>query len=199
MAGGRRGDLPGDAPQSFLDQLFQAPAGAVAGEHAQIVDMHGGAFVGVGHFLVINFIQPVVGGNGSAVGQDQAPYRIGDGGIFLYPPVVDMEVVVHQILVVQQGGIHVPDLLPLFPVQDIGLCHIGIAGIGQYLFHTVLDAFHADQIVFDLGIEVGSDLQSQHVDDAGMVVFMKCFECFGNGTADLGHVKINDLAIAFYH
>ena len=110
-----------------------------------------------------------------------------------------MEVVVHQVLVVQQGGIHVPDLFPLFPVQDIGFCHIGIAGIGQDFFHTVLDAFHTDAVVFDFGIEVSSHLQSQHVDDAGMIVFMKCFECFGNGAADLGHVKINDLAIAFYH
>ena len=158
MAGRRRSDLPGDAPQPFLDQLFQAPAGAVAGKHAQVVDVHGSALVGVGHFLVVDFVQPVVGSNGAAVGQDQASHRIGDRGIFLHPPVVHLQVIVHQFLVVQQGGVHVADLLPLFPVQDVGLGHIGIARVGQDLFHTVLDAFHTDQIVLDLGIEVSRHL-----------------------------------------
>ena len=199
VAGRGRSNLAGDAAQAFLDQLFQAPAGAVAGEHGQVVDVHGSALVGIRHFLVINFVEPIVGCNGTGVGQDQTAYRIGHSGIFLYPPVVDFQVVVHQVLVVQQSGVHVANLFSLFPVQDIRLGHISIARIGQDFFHAVLDAFHTNQVVFDLRVKVSCHLQSHHIDNTGMIVLMQCLKGLCNCLTDFGNFEVYDFAIPFYH
>ena len=64
----RRGDLARNAAKPFLDQLLQAPAGAVAGEHGKIVEMDVAISVSVGHFLVIDLAEPVIGGDGAGVG-----------------------------------------------------------------------------------------------------------------------------------
>ena len=61
-----------------------------------------GIAVGVGHLLVVDLAEPVVGGDGAGVGQDEPAHRVGDGGVLLHPPVVDLEVVVHQLPVVEQ-------------------------------------------------------------------------------------------------
>ena len=68
LAGGRGVDFPGDS-QPLLDQLLQAPAGAVAGEHGQIVKMNVSAFVGSGNFRIIDLTEPVIGGDGAGVGE----------------------------------------------------------------------------------------------------------------------------------
>ena len=165
----------------------------------QVVDVHGSALVGIRHFLVINFVEPIVGCNGTGVGQDQTAYRIGHSGIFLYPPVVDFQVVVHQVLVVQQSGVHVANLFSLFPVQDIRLGHISIARIGQDFFHAVLDAFHTNQVVFDLRVKVSCHLQSHHIDNTGMIVLMQCLKGLCNCLTDFGNFEVYDFAIPFYH
>ena len=61
MVGRGRSDLARYAAQAFLDQLLQAPACAVAGQHGQIVQMDRRAAVSLGYFVVIYFAQPVVG------------------------------------------------------------------------------------------------------------------------------------------
>ena len=66
MARGGGVDLAGDA-QTLLDKLTQAPAGAVAGEHGQIMDMHVAVAVGGGDLLVVHLAEPVVGGDGTGV------------------------------------------------------------------------------------------------------------------------------------
>ena len=85
--------------------------------------------MGIGNLIVIDLRQPVIGGNCPGIGQDQTSHRIGNGGILLHPPVIDMEVVVHHFFIIQQSRLHIPKLLPLAAVKDIGLCHIGIAGL----------------------------------------------------------------------
>ena len=63
----RRGiDLARDA-QSLLDKLLEAPAGAVAGEHAQVVQVDIAVAVGVAYLIVIDLAEPVVCGDGSGV------------------------------------------------------------------------------------------------------------------------------------
>ena len=193
------GDLPRDAPQPLLDELLQRPAGAVAGEHGQVVDMDVGIAVGVGHLLVVDLAEPVVGGDGAGVGQDESAHRVGDGGVLLHPPVVDLEVVVHQLLVVEQGGVHIAHLLPLLAVEDVGLGHIGVARLGQHLLHAVLDVLHRDAAVPDLGLEVGGDPQSQHVDHAGMILLFQRLKGFGNGGADLADLKLGGGAVPLGH
>ena len=199
MAGGSGGDLAGDAAQPLLDQLLQGPAGAVAGEHGQVVDVDLGVPVGVGHLLVIDLAEPVVGGDGPGVGQDQTAHGVGDGGVLLHPPIVDLKIVVHQIPVVEQRGVDVAHLLPLLAVQDIGLGHVGIARLGQHLFRAVLDILHGDKAVPDLWLEIGGHPQGQHVDDTGVILLVQGFKRFCNGCADLPDLKPGGGAVPFCH
>ena len=199
VVGGGGGDLAGHAAQTLLDQLLQTPAGAVAGEHAQVVEMDGGAAVGLGHLLVIDLAEPVVGGDGAGVGQDQTAHGVGDGGVLLHAPVVDLQVVVHQILVVEEGGVDVADLLPLLAVEDIGLGHVGIAGLGQHLLHAVLDVLHGDLAVLHLALEVGGDPQGDEIDHAGVIVLVQRLKGLGDGGADLLDVEVYDLPVSLDH
>ena len=196
MGGGGGVDLSGNA-QALLDELLQAPPCAVAGKHAQVVEVDVAALVGVGDLRVVDLAEPVVGGDGTGVGQDQAAHGIGDGGVFLHPPVVDLQVVVHQVLVVQHGGLQVADLLPLFAVQNVGFGHVGVTGLAEYALHAVLDILHRDPAVVNLLLIVGGDFQSQQVDDVGIVLLVGGLKGLGNGDADLGDVEIGDFSVSF--
>ena len=194
MAGRGGVDLARDA-QALLDQLLQTPAGAVAGEHAQVVEVDGAALVGVGDLLVIDFREPVVGGDGAGVGEDQTAHGVGDGGVLLHPPVVDMQVVVHQLLVVQHGGVQVADLLPLLAVEDVGLGHVGIARLAEDVLHAVLDVLHGDLAVMDFALVIRRDLQGQEINDVRIVLHVGGLKGLGDGGADLGDVERGDLPI----
>ena len=172
------------------------PAGAVAGEHAQIVQVDFRIAVGVGDLAVVDLGKPVVGGDGAGVGKDQAAHGIGDGGVFLDAPVVDFEVVVDDILVVEQGGVDVADLLTLLAVEDISLGHVGVARLGQDLFHAVLDIFDGNETVVDLGFEICRDPQSQQVDDGGMILFIFRVEGLGDGGRNLTDLEVRHGAVA---
>ena len=161
--------------------------------------MDGGAAVGLGHLLVIDLAEPVVGGDGAGVGQDQTAHGVGDGGVLLHAPVVDLQVVVHQILVVEEGGVDVADLLPLLAVEDIGLGHVGIAGLGQHLLHAVLDVLHGDLAVLHLALEVGGDPQGDEIDHAGVIVLVQRLKGLGDGGADLLDVEVYDLPVSLDH
>ena len=199
MLGGGRGDFSGDTAQSLLDELLQAPAGAVAGEHGEVVEVDLGVAVGVGDLLVVNFAQPVVGGDGAGVGEDQAAHRVGNGGVLLHPPIVDLQVVIHQILIVEQGGIDVADLLPLLTVQNVGLGHVGVSRFREDGLHAVLNVLHGDAAVPDLGLKVSGDPQSQKVDDTGMELLVQSLERLGNGGADLADLEGGGGAVTLCH
>ena len=189
------GDFSGNAPQPLLDELLQGPAGAVAGEHAQVVEVDLRVAVGVGNLLVVDLGEPVVGGDGPGVGENEAAHRVGDGGVLLHPPVVDLQVVVHQLLVVEQGGVDVSHLLPLFAVEDVGLGHVGVARLRQDLLHAVLDVLHGDAAVPDLGLKVCGHPQGQQVDDGGVELLVQGLEGLGDGGADFSNLKLGGGAV----
>ena len=175
------GTLAGNAAEAFLDQLLQAPARAVAGQHAQVMDMDRGAAVGVGDLVVIDLAEPVVRRDGAGVGQDQSAHGIGHGGVFLHPPVVDAQIVVHQVFIVQERGIDVADFLPLFAVKDISLGDIGITGFGQHFFDAVLDRFHRDLVVADQRLVFSRNPKGKHIDNAGMILLLQRLKGLGDG------------------
>ena len=72
MIGRRRGDLPRYAAQSVRDQLLQAPARAVSGQHGKVVQMDGSASVRLGDLIIINFAEPVIGCDGTGIGQNKS-------------------------------------------------------------------------------------------------------------------------------
>ena len=65
MLGGLGRDLARHAAQALLDELLERPAGAIAGEHRQVVQVDVGVAMGVGDLLVIDLRQPVVCGDGA--------------------------------------------------------------------------------------------------------------------------------------
>ena len=155
--------------------------------------------VSVGHLLVVDLTEPVVGGDGSGVGQDQTAYRISDGRVLLHPPVIDLEVVIHQILIVEQRGAHIAHFLPLLTVEDIGFCHIGVPRLAEHCLHAVLDILHRDEAVSDLVLEIRCHPQGQHINHAGVVLLFQRLKCLGNSRADLADLKLGDSAVPLCH
>ncbi len=153
--------------------------------------------VGVCDLIIVNLAEPVVGGDGTGVGQDQTTHRIGYGRILLDSPVVNLQVIIYQILIVQEGGINVSHLFPLTAVKDISLGHIGIAGLGKHLFHTVLDIFHGNLFIDDLTLEVRRHMKRNQLNNAGMGLLLQGMEGLGDGSTDLGNLKIRYLAVSF--
>ena len=94
--------LPGHA-EALLDQLLEAPAGTVAGEHAQIVQMQVAVAVGVADLLVVDLAEPVVCGDGAGVRKDKAADRISDGRVFLDAPVKNVYIAVDGLFIVKVG------------------------------------------------------------------------------------------------
>ena len=197
VRGGGRGDLAGDAAQTFLDELFQRPSGAVAGEHGKIVKVDVRVPVGVGDLVVVDFRKPVVGGDGAGVGEDEAAHGVGDGGVFLDPPVVDLHIVIHGLLEVEDGGGGVAEFGPLTAVEDVGLGHIAVSGLHEDRFHAVLDIFDGHQTFLDLGLEIRRDLQRQKVDDGLIVLLFLRLERHADGIGNFGKIEIHILTVAF--
>ena len=195
MLGGGGGDLTRDAAETLLDELLEGPARAVAGEHGQVVDVDVGVAVSVGDFVVVDLREPVVGGDGARVGEDQTAHRVGDGGVLLDAPVGDLDVGVHDGLVVQHGGVHVSHLLVLAAVQDVGLGHVVVAGQAEHALNAVLDVLHRDGVILDLGLEIGGHLEGEEVDDVLVVVALLSVEGQLDGVGDFLDVEVDDASV----
>ena len=140
--GRRRGtDLSRHAAKPLLDELPEAPPRAVAGEHAEVVQVQLCIPMRLCDLRIVNFAQPVIRRDRAGVGQNQAANRIGDCGVFLHAPVVDPEIIVHQLLIIEQCASDVAQLFPLLAVENVGLCHIRIARFAQNALDAVLNIF----------------------------------------------------------
>ena len=155
-----------------------------------------GVAVGGGDFVVVDLAEPVVGGDRAGIGEDQAADGVGDRGILLDPPVGDLQIAVHQALVVEDGGAHIAELLPVAAVEDIGLGDLRIAGPLEHGLDAVLDGLDADEVVVHLGGEVGGDLEGQQVDDVGIIGDAGGIEGLGDGVGDAGDVEVHRPAVA---
>ena len=108
---------------------------------------------------------------------------------------VVFKVKVHQLLVVQHGGVQVADLLPLLAVENVGLGHVGIACLAENVLHAVLNVFHGDLAVMDLILVIRRDPQGQEINDVRIVLHVGGLKGLGDGGADLGDVERGDLSI----
>ncbi len=153
--------------------------------------------VRVRDLAVVDLGQPVVRGDRAGVRKDQTADRIRDRRVLLDAPVVDLQIVVHEVLVVEHRGIDVADLLALFAVENVRLCDVRIAGLGQNLFDAVLNLFNRDAAVLDLAFEIGRDVQREQLDHARMILLFGCFKRLGDGRRDLLNRKIRDLTVSF--
>ena len=189
-------DLAHHAAKSFRDELTKAPSGAVAGEHAQIMQMQIRIPMRLRDLCVVDLAQPVVGCDGAGVGEDQTADGICDRGVLLHAPVVDAEVVVHQLLVVKKCASDIAELFTLLAVQNVGLGHIRIARFTQNALHAVLNILHRNQIVLDLRLKLRCDTQRQHLDHTGVMIPAHCLKCLCDRIADLGNVKFRNASVS---
>jgi len=185
---GRRSgsDLSRNSSQAFRNQLLQRPAGTVSGEHGQVMNMDVCIPVGFCDFLIVYFRKPVIGCNSAGVAQDKTSYGIGDGGIFFHTPVFYLYIAVYHILVIQDGGFQVTDLLTLLAVKDICLCHFRIACLLQDLLHAVLNILHMNGAVLHLILKICGDTQCQQIDNIIGSLHIRSIECFHNHIIYLG-------------
>ena len=67
------------------------------------MDVDVGVAVSIGDFLVVDFGEPIVGGDGAGVGENQTADGISDGGVLFDTPVSDAEIGIDDILEVDVG------------------------------------------------------------------------------------------------
>ncbi len=192
-------DAAGNAPQSLLDQLLEAPARAVARQHGQVVEMDKTVPVGLGYLVVVDLGQPVVGRDRAGIGQNETAYAESDRGVFLYAPVLFRpDIAVHQLLVIKQCLLGIAHLLVLAAVKDIALGCLGIAGLHECVLNAVLDLLDLRNKTFP----VPDPAHKQKPDGAGnrrhipRVDLSRCYKRLRNRILDLCDIKFHDAAVA---
>ena len=155
--------------------------------------------VGLGDLVVIDLRQPVIGGHRPGVTEDQSSYGVGDGGILLDPPVFHLHVAVDDLLIVQDGGLHIAHFFPLLPIQDVGFRHIPVPALDQHVFHGILDLFHLDPVLPDLFLEIRRHPQRQHLQHIPTVVFLFRLKGLADGVRYFGELKFRHRSVPFFY
>ena len=123
-----------------MQQLAQRPAGAVAGEHVEVVDVHVAVAVRLADLRRVDVRQPVVGDDLARHVEDQPAERIALVGVGVDAPVLLLQVLVddggdvdQRAALVAQAGVPVA-------VDDVGARGVEMAGGDQRVLDHVLDA-----------------------------------------------------------
>ncbi|MNH31241.1 hypothetical protein D3C79_915820 [compost metagenome] len=103
-----------------MQQAAQRPAGAVAGEHVQVMDMQVGLAVGAADGFAVDLVEPIVGSDLAGDVEHQPAEGITLVGVGLHPPVFAVEVFVHRGRDFDQGLAVTAQAPMLFAVDDIG-------------------------------------------------------------------------------
>ena len=110
-----------------------------------------------------------------------------------------MQVVVHQLLIIEEGGACVAHVLPLLAVEDVGFGHLAVPGLDEHLLHAVLDVLHVDEAVPDLVLEVRRHPQGQQLHHIRVRLLPLGLKGPGHGRDDLVYMKGNDGAVPLVH
>ena len=114
--------------------------------------------VSICNFFVVNLRKPVVSSNCTGVGKDKTTNRICNCGVFLNTPVVDLNVVVNDLLIVKDCRLNLSYLCSLATVNDVCLCNICVTCLNKNILNRVLNIFNCDFAVVDLGLKVCCNL-----------------------------------------
>ena len=161
--------------------------------------MNIGVSVCVADFLVVHFAEPIVCGDCAGVAEDKSAYRIRNGGVFLYSPVVDFKIVVHQLFIVKHSGSDVTHFFVQFSVQNICFGHVVVTCFYKNRFHAVLNCFDGNFVIFDFRLEFRRYFENEKVDNVRVILSSACVERFYYGVFDLRNVKIYLFAVSFYY
>ena len=163
MLRGAGRDPAGNALDSLQDELLQVPSGAVGRQHGQVMEMDHSLLMQLRDLIVIDLIQPVVGGHRAGIGKNQSAQRILDSRVLLHPPVKAVQISMHQLGIIQHAGSRFADAPALAAVQDIGLRDAEESGLGKHLLHSVLNRFDINQVL--LCAHQGVDIHEHLVHD----------------------------------
>ena len=199
MLGGRGGYLARNAAQTLFDELTERPARAVTGEHRKIVKMYVRPAVRVRYLLVVNFAEPVVGGYRAGVGKDKSAHRISDGAVLLHAPVVDLEVVVDDLLIVEERAFDVTRLFALLSVKNVRLRDVGVTRLYEHRFHAVLNVLDGYFRVFYFGAEVSRHAKREKLERASVIQLVEGIERLGNGVDYFVDVELDDLVFSVHY
>ena len=115
VLGWEGGDGAGDAVEAFFEELAEGPAGAVAGEHVEVVDVDGAVAVGFAGGGAVDVAEPVVGDDLTGGVEHHAAQGVVLVGVGVDAPVAAVEVFV-------DGGGDVDD----GPGGGVGVRHGGV-------------------------------------------------------------------------
>ncbi len=127
-----------DTVETLEQQAAQRPAGAVAGEHVEVVDVEIGFTVRLPDFRRINVRQPVVGNHLAGNVEDQPAERIALVGVSLDAPVGAVDVLVDRGLDIDQRLARVAQPAMLVAVGHIGPEGVQVIGFDQDLLDDIL-------------------------------------------------------------
>ncbi|MPM85041.1 hypothetical protein SDC9_132118 [bioreactor metagenome] len=127
------------AVQPLVRQRAQRPAGAVAAEHVEVVDVDVAIAVRLADLGCVDVREPVVRRHLACHVQDQPAQRVALVGVGVHTPIGAREVFV-------DGAFHVHQRLPVGPQRGVALAvgHVGARGLqvvggDQRLLHHVLN------------------------------------------------------------
>ena len=98
-------DLSGNAIESFIEQGAQGPAGTVAAEHVQIVDMQVAFTVSLTDLPRIDMAEPVVGDHLAGAVENQPAEGVSLVGVSIHSPVLAIQVLVYGAGDIQQSAV----------------------------------------------------------------------------------------------
>ncbi len=110
-------------------------------------------------FIIVDFGKPVVGSDSARVAEDKTAYGISNGGILLNSPVVNMEIVVNDLLIVKNRCVDISDLFSLLTVKDISLGNIVVACFNKNRLNAVLNALNRDLVILDFLLKIRGYLE----------------------------------------
>ena len=160
-------DLAGHAVQTLGQQDAQRPAGAIAGEHVEVVNVDVALAMGAADLRRVDMRQPVIGHHLARHVEDQPAERIALVGVGVHPPVGAVEVFIDRVGDVDHRLAVAAQLVALLAIDDIGPRRGEMIGRDQRLLDDVLDLLDVRRL---LGEAVSDDLDRLDRKPFGLLV-----------------------------
>ncbi|MCY1348342.1 hypothetical protein D9M68_389480 [compost metagenome] len=185
-------DPPRYAVQALVQEAAQRPAGTVASQHVEVVDVQVGLTVGLSDLRTVHLVQPVIGSDLAGDVENQPAQGIALVGIGLHPPVLPVEVFVHRRRHVHQVLAVTAQPAVALAVDDVGTCGGVVSAFHQYQLDLVLHLL---------------DIQTLQPRQTGQHGYRQCLglvggelsggqACRQDGALDLGFIERDFAAIA---
>ncbi len=191
-------DLARHAVETFVQQLAQRPAGAIAGQHVEVVDVDVAVAMRAADLRRVDVRQPVVGDHLARHVEDEAAERIALVGVGVDAPVLLIEILVDRRGDVDERlAVRAQPLVPV-AVDDVGAGRVEPAGRGERVLDAVLDRL-------DVGHAAGVTVREHAPDRFREARSLRGVEFAGRGAGardrgrDLAEIERRALAVALDH